>query len=711
MPGGKCRFQDIWLEDVSRTLWLRKGNDLFTAFCALCKKPIDVTHSGLNALKSHESGKKHKSMEENLKKGKQTTLYSFKVTKPHLASSQVDRPPSPSKSADLTPRPTIINDQFELEADGSRPSTSDESCEVGLPLSTVVPSRISSYLVSDAITKAEILWACNCVSSHSSTRSGGIAVDLFPIMFPDSHIASKMKLQKDKIAYSVTYGLGPYFSNVIYANALKSPFYALSIDESLNEVSQKQQMDVVINYWDSLKHCVSTRYLNSAFLEKCTATDLLESITDCINQANLSLDKLIQLATDGPNVNLKLLFDINAHMKNSLASEKQVLNVGTCSLHIINGAYKTAHAKVSWKIHEFLRAVYQLFKNFPSRRAVYSQITGSKIFPKKFCSVRWTENSSVIKRVLEMMPNLHKYVKEVSKATGQPDSNNFAIVKQALDDPTLESKLHFSCMVAEELEEFLILFQKNSPLLPFLHEEVFKIMKSLASRIVKKNVMEKIDSGTKLKNLDMDKEENLKHFDKIDVGFGAKSCLKKVKEIDLQLFKSDCKKFLLAIYKKLAEKSPLKRRFVLGASCINPSIMTNEYLRELRAKVAIEEFVATNQISPADGDKTLREYVSFCSNDLIKEKAEKFKWKKDRLDLFFSNVFQKVEDVGKHVAYFIKMILVCFHGNAAVERSFSFNKNFLVENLTEKSLVAQRRLHDHINNLSGKQSKIVECSN
>ena len=37
------------------------------------------------------------------------------------------------------------------------------------------------------------------------------------------------------------------------------------------------------------------------------------------------------------------------------------------------------------------------------------------------------------------------------------------------------------------------------------------------------------------------------------------------------------------------------------------------------------------------------------------------------------------------------------HGQSAAERGFSINKEVLVENLQEKSLVSQRMLYDHIN--------------
>lgn len=94
------------------------------------------------------------------------------------------------------------------------------------------------------------------------------------------------------------------------------------------------------------------------------------------------------MSTDGPNVNLKLIFDLKNHMKESLESGVEILDVGTCSLHIINGAYKTAHSKTGWKLNQFMRAAYRLFKNFPSRRATFCHITGCNMFSIKLCAVR-----------------------------------------------------------------------------------------------------------------------------------------------------------------------------------------------------------------------------------------------------------------------------------------------------------------------------------
>ena len=47
--------------------------------------------------------------------------------------------------------------------------------------------------------------------------------------------------------------------------------------------------------------------------------------------------------------------------------------------------------------------------------------------------------------------------------------------------------------------------------------------------------------------------------------------------------------------------------------------------------------------------------------------------------------------------YVFQIICVLFHGQAAVETGFSVNKDYLVENLQEESLIALRFVYDHMN--------------
>lgn len=103
------------------------------------------------------------------------------------------------------------------------------------------------------------------------------------------------------------------------------------------------------------------------------------------------------------------------------------------------------------------------------------------------------------------------------------------------------------------------------------------------------------------------------------------------------------------------------------------------------------------------------EYKKLIKNREVVKTLEKFDKKKDELDNLFMELCKKFE-CSDEFTDFVQRILVLFHENAAVERSFSYNKNFLVENLSEKSLIAQRSVHDFILNNNNGDIKNIEIT-
>ena len=71
----------------------------------------------------------------------------------------------------------------------------------------------------------------------------------------------------------------------------------ISFDESLNNVLQKEQMDIIVRFWDKKKNKVSSRYLNSQFLGHTRAADLLQKFSEALGKLNLA--NLIQVSMDG----------------------------------------------------------------------------------------------------------------------------------------------------------------------------------------------------------------------------------------------------------------------------------------------------------------------------------------------------------------------------------------------------------------------------
>jgi hypothetical protein len=80
--------------------------------------------------------------------------------------------------------------------------------------------------------------------------------------------------------------------------------------------------------------------------------------------------------------------------------------------------------------------------------------------------------------------------------------------------------------------------------------------------------------------------------------------------------------------------------------------------------------------------------------------AQKYDPEKVRLDDFFVETV-KVSKSSPKLWKVIEILLVLSHGQATVERGFSVNKKIEIENLKEKSYVAQRLICDFVNSFGG----------
>lgn len=550
MPG-KNSFNRTWLDDDDFSLWLKPvENDKHSAFCKLCMKKFSISGAGVYAIKLHAKGKKHLQLSSPLVKGVQEVL-----------------PFRPSSNC---------------------ASTSNRECiqgsEVGISKQNTLGS-VDKFFSNDEVTEAEIYWSLDQVYSHSSARSHGNSTNLFKLMFKRCEVAQKFNLHKDKIGYYITYGLGPFFQSELARKVSNCDFFCISFDESLNKIVQSCQMDIIVRFWEADE--IKTRYLTSCFLGSSKASDILINFISSLQENGLDLQRLLSVSMDGPNVNLKFLNDLQAYLLNDTDdSQPRLLQFGTCTLHIVHGAYKTAHVNSEWNINKFLRSLYYFFKDVPSRRNDYRQISGSCLFPQKFCSIRWVENVKVMQRAVEMLPFLRKYFSSSKKNVSSSDTSK--LIQEFLSSELLEAKLCFLISIASELEYFLTTYQSNKPLLPFMYADLRQLLGNLMRRIVKDNVLKSAGSGTKLLDINLRNADNLKTSHHVDIGFAATLSLKKLKPLVVLQFRNECRNFIRELIMKLFEKSPLRNKFLKGVSCFSPEVMKSDILRAERVNLALK---------------------------------------------------------------------------------------------------------------------------
>ena len=145
-------------------------------------------------------------------------------------------------------------------------------------------------------------------------------------------------------------------------------------------------MDIHVRYWSSSKNQICVLSLDSKFMGHATANDLLKSFSDVFNNVDGG-NRMIQVSVDGPSTNWKFF---NLLQKERVEKEQHnLIDIGSCSLLIIHGVFKTGAESSSWNMKIILKGAFTILHDTPVRREDYISITGEERFPLFFCATRW----------------------------------------------------------------------------------------------------------------------------------------------------------------------------------------------------------------------------------------------------------------------------------------------------------------------------------
>ena len=317
---------------------------------------------------------------------------------------------------------------------------------------------------------------------------------------------------------------------------------------------------------------------------------------------------------DGPNVNWKFYTDLTKE-RNS----EELLNIGSCGLHIVHGGLQKGVNESDWKLGHLMRSLWQLFHDSPARREDFGKLTGSTVFPLKFCPHRWVEDVVVAERAHQMWPNIKKYVSSF-RATPKkaPQTASYATIKEACEDPLTVTKLEFFISVAKQRQPFLLKFQTDAPMAPFLGQSLKDLLLTLMGRFIKKDVLEQSDSYPKLAAIDPCDKKNQVHCKLVEFDFAARRSLKFVRdnktisELAVLTFKTECVQLLSAMTAKLIERCPLNYPLVTYLSSLNPPKMISS-ASDVTSKFEkiLQILMNGNWRSAGECDELLSKYKAF----------------------------------------------------------------------------------------------------
>jgi len=113
----------------------------------------------------------------------------------------------------------------------------------------------------------------------------------------------------------------------------------------------------------------------------------------------------------------------------------------------------------------------------------------------------------------------------------------------------------------------------------------------------------------------------------------------------------------------------------------------------------LETLVDKNRISARLADKAKQQFSLFCKDELVVEQMKSYT--NEVLDAFYFRLLQTCSADTNELWQVVKKVLILSHANASVESGFSLNKDTIVENLLEESLVSQRMVYDAVSQAGG----------
>ena len=129
-------------------------------------------------------------------------------------------------------------------------------------------------------------------------------------------------------------------------------------------------------------------------------------------------------------------------------------------------------------------------------------------------------------------------------------------------------------------------------------------------------------------------------------------------------------------------------------------MVTEPEAAKLHFKAVVEKRLSLNWMSEKSAEATMVQYDDFLSLECKRYyKFSEFDWKVGQLDKFlgaFLHINKKFSDFWD----VCDIVFVLCHGQSAIEYGFSVNKDLIVENFGEQSLIGQRLVCDNFTSLS-----------
>ena len=387
---------------------------------------------------------------------------------------------------------------------------------------------------------------------------------------------------------------------------------------------------------------------------------------------------------DGPIFNWKL-YDTIVEERYQNDDYLALIDIGSCSLHVVHGAFKSGVQKTEWGIHGLFKAVHNLFDESPAKKEKITKILlDLRFFHYLSVDTDGLKTNKLQTDLLMFGPSLlNKWTKPWrNQRVKFQDLVSFATLGTAIQDGLIVAKLQFISSTATIIMPHFQKLQGNAPLVHFMTWSNSTIGDFGAEIHKRKWIAGSKQSSQHCLIKCIGNRHSLATAD-IDVLFAATATFtkalkeKKLSQLQIYEFKKECCAMVATIVTKIQERHPLKYNFARKLASLDPRLIVANTVANIFKQV-FTKFDDMKWRTTEQADGILTQYKKFVSDmkQFHHEKFAGFKFGEDRLDAFFYDVLntQKTcEDCWTTIVF----LLTLSHSQAAVERGFSRNKEAL----------------------------------
>lgn len=164
------------------------------------------------------------------------------------------------------------------------------------------------------------------------------------------------------------------------------------------------------------------------------------------------------------------------------------------------------------------------------------------------------------------------------------------------------------------------------------------------------------------------------------------------------------KSFLLTTTEKIIKKSPMNYSLARNLECLSPKqIVDKPHSAKRQMGNLLTHLIDNRWLTTSEAEVVDKQYGFFCDHvSNTSSEIDAFKSFAPKVDSLDSFLHERLSNANEYSALWdmCQYLLIISHGQATVERGFSFNKEAMNTNMKQHTLISRRLIIDHVQRVS-----------